>query len=498
MARDIVTTTGDNLLAAHLESRENSLDLLRLISASLVIVGHSYAIVGSGIDPMVKWNGSVYSGLFALHVFFFISGLLVTNSFLRQPDIVRWLFARVLRIFPALCVCLIVTVFVFGLLASTLQPGEYLSNPQTWDYFRGNLFLLNTRFFLPGVFTGSVQKAMNGPLWSLYLEVRLYACAAVLLWMLRGRPRQWLTAALGAVAVAGMLVPRPWLFVLGATDMHMTCSVLFLLGALCALWSDKVLISTVWLAVIFLAATSYVRTPAFAPLFLIFTGYLVLCFGFSKFLSAIHLPGDYSYGVYIYGWPAQQLMAKCFPHWSAPWNAVSAFAVALGMAAISWHVVEKRSLAQKARLDFLRHNKGAVAVAVGCAAAMLIATGWGGPGQANRPGPVEGERPVFPLGTIKAFGPTEVVAGQPFNVQPGGQSAMWLALSSPANAKSSIVFRDVKLKTAVSGNILTAIVPDELFAQPGDAYFYVLDETFSPASRTSGPRMTVRSPAQVR
>jgi hypothetical protein len=129
---------------------------------------------------------------------------------------------------------------------------------------------------------------------------------------------------------------------------------------------------------------------------------------------------------------------------------------------------------------------------------MLIATGWGGPVQANRPGPVEGERPVFPLGTIQAFGPAEVMAGQPFNVQPSGQSAMWLALSSTANEKSSIVFRDVKLKTAVSRNILTAIVPDELFAQPGDANFYVLDETFSPASRTSSARITVRGPPQVR
>ncbi len=76
---DIVTPTptDKNLLAAHIGSRRNSLDLIRLISASLVIIGHSYAIVGWGTDPMARWNGSVYTGLFALHVFFFISGLLV-------------------------------------------------------------------------------------------------------------------------------------------------------------------------------------------------------------------------------------------------------------------------------------------------------------------------------------------------------------------------------------------------------------------------------------
>jgi peptidoglycan/LPS O-acetylase OafA/YrhL len=167
-----VTPTDTNLLAAHIERRENSLDLIRLISASLVILGHSYAIVGSGAEPMARWNGSVYSGLFALHVFFFISGLLVTNSFLHKPDIVRWMFSRILRIIPALCVCLILTTFVLGPLATTLPVRQYLTDHGTWDYFLGNLFLLNTRFLLPGVFAGNVDKAVNGPLWSLYLEVR--------------------------------------------------------------------------------------------------------------------------------------------------------------------------------------------------------------------------------------------------------------------------------------------------------------------------------------
>lgn len=309
-------------------------------------------------------------------------------------------------------------------------------------------------------------------------------------------PRQWLTAALGVVAIVGMAIPRSWLFVFGESQMHITCSVLFLLGALCALWSDKVIISTVWLAVIFLAANNYARTPAFPPLFLIFTCYFVLCFGFSKFLSAIHLPGDYSYGIYIYGWPAQQLVAKCFPHWSPPGNAATSFAVALGVAALSWHLIEKPSLAQKGDIGSPRQRKKAVAIAAGCAVAILIAIAAGGLTPAVGPMPVEGEQAGEQLGAIEAFGPREVVAGKPFNVQPSGSSAMWVQLSSSVSAKSSIVFRNFKLKTVVSGNFLTAIVPDELFVQPGEADIYVVDETYSPPRRSSSVRMTVLSPAQ--
>ena len=478
--------TGGNFLAAHLGSRRNSLDLLRLFAASLVILGHSHAIVGSGVDPMAAWNGSVYSGLFALHLFFFISGLLVTNSFLHQPDIVRWLFSRALRILPALFMCLALTVFVLGPLITTLPVKRYLTDPQSWDYFLGNSLLLRTRFFLPGVFAGNLDKAVNGPLWSLYLEVRLYLLAAVLLWIFRGRRREWLTAALGAIAIVGLIAPR-WLLVFGETENNMACSGLFLLGALCALWSDKVLISHVWLAVLFLAANKYVWTAAFAPLFFFFTCYFVLCFGFSRFLSAIHLPGDYSYGLYIYGWPVQQIMAQLFPRWSPSLNAASSLLCALGLAALSWHLIEKPSLAQKKRASAAPATrlKKLVPVTVGCALAILIGAGL------YEPKPVDARESPGQLKIIQAFGPMNVVAGKPFNVQPDGSSAVWVRLASPVSTGSSIVFRNRKLKTVAAGDLLTATVPAELFANPGEAEIYVIDENCAPPRRTPSMRLAV-------
>jgi hypothetical protein len=109
---------------------------------------------------------------------------------------------------------------------------------------------------------------------------------------------------------------------------------------------------------------------------------------------------------------------------------------------------------------------------------------------------VEGQKAVEGLGTIEAFGPEEVVARKPFNVQPDGSSAMWVRLSSSVNARSSIVFRNFRLKTVVSGNLLTAVVPNELFAQPGAADIYVVDETYSPPRRTSSARLPVLSPVK--
>jgi peptidoglycan/LPS O-acetylase OafA/YrhL len=334
------------LLISGLGTRNNGLDLLRLFAACLVILGHSYPIVGSGTDPMLRWDGYEFSGGFALHIFFFLSGLLVTHSFLKRPDVVHWLGSRVLRIFPALFCCLALTTFILGPLVTTRPLRQYLLAHQTRGYFFGNLFLVQTKYYLPGVFAYNLDKAVNGPIWSLYIEFRLYIAIVILLWVFRRARREWLTLAIFAIAIVGMLRPQ-WVFVFGENDNYQICSALFLLGALCALWSEKVTISGVWLAVLFLAVNKYVYTAAFSPLSFFFTCYFVLYFGYARLLSRVRLPGDYSYGLYIYGWPVQQLLAERFPHWPPALNATAAIAGAGFLAALSWHFVEKPSLAKK-------------------------------------------------------------------------------------------------------------------------------------------------------
>jgi hypothetical protein len=68
---------------------------------------------------------------------------------------------------------------------------------------------------------------------------------------------------------------------------------------------------------------------------------------------------------------------------------------------------------------------------------------------------------------IVAFGPNPVDHGRPFNVQPGGQSAIWVRLDRPADPDYTLVLADTKLATVVDGDLLTAAVPDALFAAPG-------------------------------
>ena len=63
--------------------------------------------------------------------------------------------------------------------------------------------------------------------------------------------------------------------------------------------------------------------------------------GFAKY-------GDFSYGVYLYGWPVQALVFYFFKDYIHPYSFFFiALPIAVLMAFLSWHLVEKRLLKLK-------------------------------------------------------------------------------------------------------------------------------------------------------
>jgi len=71
------------------------------------------------------------------------------------------------------------------------------------------------------VFAGNVDKAVNGPLWSLYLEVRLYVCAAYSVVDVPRPPPANGHRGDRRDAIAGMAAGPKWLSVFGeSTKPH--------------------------------------------------------------------------------------------------------------------------------------------------------------------------------------------------------------------------------------------------------------------------------------
>lgn len=101
-------------IADALAGHRNSLGVIRLVLASAVIFAHAYPLGGFGAGPWLTYtNNQVSLGSLAVLGFFAISGYLITKSGL-NADVLQYLWRRVLRIFPAFWVVLLIGAFVVG------------------------------------------------------------------------------------------------------------------------------------------------------------------------------------------------------------------------------------------------------------------------------------------------------------------------------------------------------------------------------------------------
>ena len=67
----------------------------------------------------------------------------------------------------------------------------------------------------------------------------------------------------------------------------------------------------------------------------------------SGYVRKYNLLGDYSYGIYIYAFPVQQSVAALIPGVSVLHMIFISACVTILLAAISWHILEKRALGLK-------------------------------------------------------------------------------------------------------------------------------------------------------
>jgi len=112
---------------------------------------------------------------------------------------------------------------------------------------------------------------------------------------------------------------------------------------------NRTLIPLNWLLLIFLLMASVVwrqSEPGLSILGLTIC-YAVACVAYLPKWGWPDCLGDYSYGLYIYGWPSQQLAWLVIPGALPLHNSLLALGICLPMAILSWHLVEKPALGLK-------------------------------------------------------------------------------------------------------------------------------------------------------
>ncbi|MEG9524293.1 MAG: acyltransferase [Hyphomicrobiales bacterium] len=349
-------------------------DLLRIVLAVSVVVWHGRAIVNNEITRVDGFFELGSYGIIA--AFFGLSGFLITGSALRLR-LRDFLLNRALRIIPALAVEIVLSAVVLGPLFTDLPLSNYATDPQTYRYLANILGLII--YTLPGVFAHNPTDVVNGSLWTIPHEIVCYGLmsACVLTGLLR-RPALVLGAAaavigLGFVFGSGALGDpvtltarlADKLFVDKASRLY----VAFLLGIAAYLYRyrlpyDLRLIGLA-AAIVFAAGafdlTAVTAVPVHPFLNLVVLPsliYLTVCLGVTDlWVPALLKRGDYSYGIYLYGWPIQQALVALVPVRNTTQQVLLALPCIVLFAMVSWHLIERPILGLRRRFSFVAAHR---------------------------------------------------------------------------------------------------------------------------------------------
>ena len=328
----------------------NSLDLLRLVAAALVLYSHQFALLGAPDPSFFGW--STFGGA-GVSIFFFLSGMLVWSSWDRDPDRGRFFRRRALRIFPALWVAVALTALLLGPAVSVLPWQQYFGSLETWRYFTTAVFI--NQHNLPGVFTQNLYpRVVNGSLWTLPVEFLCYVSVAMV-GSFRRVPKGLLIAAnLLAVVLLTFLGP---MFAGARFSPHFEMMAFFWWGVLygyCTQASGRearddrlpwFLVLLAFLSFALMGARSFERAAMLACAASLVHIARKVSAG-AKLTTPV---GDLSYGMYIFAFPVQQMVV----YWGLgrDWSWGVHFGLSLlgtsFLAYASWHLVESKALRHK-------------------------------------------------------------------------------------------------------------------------------------------------------
>lgn len=341
--------------------RQNNFDVIRFIAASLVIITHSYSLTGtSELDPLSQiTGGAILFSHMGVAVFFVISGYLITQSALSTKTWKGYMWRRFLRIIPGLTIVLLLCTFILGPLVSNLSVIDYFRNGNTYKHLLSVLIYVRN-YNLPGVFSENPVQAVNGSLWTLAYEFSLYVGVIIALYCGLLRRRILITIVwILMLAIRVYLGNKYYIysysspFVLNLNIQFVfEWSFYFISGMLFFLYKDlhkpnlKITIGLIILYFVFafVGEFNYLRILNY-----IIIPYLVFYLSFIPGkLNNFGKHGDFSYGMYIYAFPIQQLLVFLSSNQiSILLLVIFSIISTIPFAIASWHFIEKKSLAYK-------------------------------------------------------------------------------------------------------------------------------------------------------
>lgn len=339
---------GERAIGIPFDPRRNGMNLVRLVLATSVLFHHSFPLLGMGEGPEILGD---HIGGWAVIGFFCLSGYLITAS-RRSKGFGEYLMLRIARIYPGFLLCLAVTAFVFAPIAWWRVQGTLSGFASTGTtpiaYIWNNITLKMNSWDVAGTpLEVPYPGAWNGSLWSLYYEFVCYVVVGVLGCLALSRRSPVPITVLWALSVLwNVTLPRTAPYAGVGFDFDMLAKLLpyFLAGGVLNALRHRIGMhpGLALTAAVLGGAALWISPAHGGQVASLAIAYVLL------WISAV-LPSprlvrehDVSYGMYIYAFQVQQLVAVLGGAALGYWTfSLVALAATIPMAIGSWMLLER-------------------------------------------------------------------------------------------------------------------------------------------------------------
>jgi len=312
------------------QGRNNNFNLIRMLAAYAVLVTHSFALaIGTGNAEPFQGSLGMTMGSIAVDILFLTSGFLVTTSLLTRQSTIEFVWARVLRIFPALFAMHFLTVIGLGSFFTTLAWPSYFEDPKLYKYLLKYLILITGYAYeLPEFFAHKPYKnTVNSSLWTIPYEIIMYVTLAITWACLHVMPKYRSQVFKGTV-ISGTAISCLLVFLghfnITANNHFIWLFFMFFTGSAFFILKNRIVLSHFIFFIFmitFLLAT--LNRNFFIIVYVVNLAYLLFYVAYipSGILREYNKLGDYSYGFYIYAHSlfSNQLLHCCQVYPCFPW-----------------------------------------------------------------------------------------------------------------------------------------------------------------------------------
>lgn len=184
--------------------KDEGMSLVRGLAALVVVIAHANQIFLLRFFGLDHVSGRIFGQLAsqAVLVFFIVSGYLITLSIIKNInrnkrfDLLDYAAARISRIFPPLIFSVIVCFILYFVMRLLRLPGSDLEGAVPYGvagdlYIARSVFTINVMDLVGLLRMKDGFLQTNGPLWSLYIEWRIYIAAGCIVMLFSSKKLIW-------------------------------------------------------------------------------------------------------------------------------------------------------------------------------------------------------------------------------------------------------------------------------------------------------------------